>query len=709
MRDRTTVQRLHLHWRRTELSSKETELSNRAVISLQDNARELWPIDKTNSCAMQARIPAGAAAQIGASDGDVLLFTNEEGVSAAARLYGPVDDAENVRLHPKVHATLVAGIGANAVTVERRDEVSLSHVVFSSSVLVATSPGESAKITEALVAGATPCTEGQDLYVWVGGAGRTLRVESCVPSVGTVTADSVVELTTRAGTGAVRGSRVSDIGGLEDTVSTLRELVEAPVTSPFIYQQLGVTPPRGVILHGPPGCGKTLLARSISSVPGVDLMFLDGPSLVSGLRGESERVIRTVFEGAVAHAPAVIVIDELDSIAPSRGKGGSQSDVRLVGALLSMMDGLHAVDGVLVIGTTNRVDAIDPALRRPGRFDRELYVPPPTAQERRDILAVHTRRMPLDVGVHEYLDSLADLTSGYVGADLAALCREAALNRVRVSRTAHEANSDLAIGREDFEAALGRTQPSLLRAASADTRPPEWRSIVGFERTKRQLRGLAALALEDVGGPLPSEGILLTGEPGSGKTLLASALADEMGANLLVLRGSDVFSRWLGESEAGIRDLFRLADQIRPSIVLLDQIDALGDGSGAIGQGEATRRVLSQLSTEIDRVTRLGGVLVVGTALEASAVDPMLRRSGRMGAEVRVPNPTRDERIALAVRHLKELSGPPSVPVADIEGLAEALADKTSGQTMADVETAVRKHCAGVFDEGDASDSSDRR
>ncbi|MEM4568163.1 MAG: CDC48 family AAA ATPase [Thermofilaceae archaeon] len=482
-----------------------------------------------------------------------------------------------------------------------------------------------------------------------------------------------------------------DIGDLEEAKQKIRELVELPMKYPQLFKRLGIDPPKGVLLYGPPGCGKTLLAKAVANETEAYFIAINGPEIMSKFYGESEQRLREIFEEAKEHAPAIIFIDEIDAIAPKREEVTGEVEKRVVAQLLALMDGLEARGDVIVIAATNRPNAIDPALRRPGRFDREIEIPVPDKRGRYEILMVHTRNMPLAEDVD--LRKLAEITHGYTGADLAALCREAAMRALRrilpkIDLSKGELPPDvldeLKVTMQDFMDAYREITPSALREIEIEVPNVRWSDVGGLEEVKQQLR-------EAVEWPLrypesfkrlgidPPKGVLLYGPPGCGKTLLAKAVATESEANFIAVKGPEIFSKWVGESERAIREIFRKARQAAPCIVFIDELDALAPlrGLGYADSG-VTERVVSQLLTEMDGLEKMEGVVVMGATNRPDIIDPALLRPGRFDRIIYVPPPDRAARLEILKVHTRRM------PLAEDVDL-EKIADATEGYTGADL------------------------
>jgi transitional endoplasmic reticulum ATPase len=489
-----------------------------------------------------------------------------------------------------------------------------------------------------------------------------------------------------------------DIGGLSTQIREVREFVELPLVFPQVYRQLGISPPRGVIFYGAPGTGKTLLARSVANEISAQLFYINGPEVVGTYSGETEANLRKVFAEASMNPPSIIFIDELDAIAPFRRMAASHSDARSVTQLLALLDGLKNAEGVIVIGTTNRLEAIDPALRRAGRFDREIYFPTPTAEAREQILRVHTREMPLSDGALEAVPEIAERAYGYVGADLMELSREAGLNTLRRASTSFIASpsvanyppaEDLVVLVEDFEEALGKVHPSAMRESLIAYPNVTWKDIGGLERVKSRLRDLVEKPLlhPEVfarAGLSSHLGVLLHGPPGTGKTLLAQAIARESGVNFIPIQGPELFSQWLGESEESVRHIFNVAGRTEPCVIFFDQLDAVVPKRGDL-EHEGTRapqRVVNQLLAELDGMEQRGQVIVIGATNRLSMVDPAAMRPGRFGVHLHVGVPDAADRAAILRIHLGKASLDDDL---HLDQLIDHLLPRTEGLVGADL------------------------
>ena len=469
------------------------------------------------------------------------------------------------------------------------------------------------------------------------------------------------------------------IGGLGERMDRIRELVKLPLQKPEVFERLGIKPPTGVLLHGPPGCGKTLIARTLAKSAGVRFFSISGPEIINKYYGESEARLRKLFDQAQREAPAILFIDEIDALAPKRDQSFGDLEKRVVAQLLTLMDGLDDRGQVIIFGATNRPNALDPALRRPGRFDREIEIPVPDQLGRREILEIHTKPMPLTRGVD--IDEMARQTHGFVGADLAALCREAALQALRrvLKRTsvAQLDSGSIKVGLPDFAAAFREVEPSALRETVISVPNVKWEEVGGLSNVKSRL-------IEAVEWPLryghlfaqaglrPSQGILLAGPPGCGKTLLAKALATESQANFVAMKGADLHSKYVGESEQRLRDIFRRARQAAPCILFFDELDAFLPARGMMGLDAAvSERILAQFLVEMDGIEELKGVLVLGATNRVDRLDEAILRPGRFDEIVKFAPPDSKEREEILGIHLKQKPISEEVDTTYLSGLTE--------------------------------------
>jgi len=485
-----------------------------------------------------------------------------------------------------------------------------------------------------------------------------------------------------------------DIGGLEDELQRIREMIELPLKHPEVFGRLGIDPPKGVLLYGPPGTGKTLIARAVANEAGANFYAIQGPEIMSKFYGQSEERLRELFTEAEKNAPSVIFIDELDSIAPKRDEVQGEVERRVVAQLLTLMDGLTARGNVIVIAATNREEAIDPALRRPGRFDREIEIGVPTAAGRQEIMQIHTRGMPLEENVQ--MDHIARITHGFVGADLASLAREAAMKCLRrylpeidlEKPIPAEILERMKVTAQDFNDALKEIEPSAMREVFIEVPTVTWADVGGLDEVKKELHEAVELPMEDPGsftrlGIKPPRGVLLFGAPGTGKTLLARAIATESKANFISIKGPEIMSKWVGESEKAVRMIFKKAKQVSPSIVFLDELDAIAPKRGGHFDSGATERVVNQLLTSMDGLEDLESVMVIAATNRPDIVDPALLRPGRFDKLILIPVPDESSRMKILQVHTKDM------PLEKVD--LAAISKRLEGYVGADIENLCRE------------------
>ena len=508
--------------------------------------------------------------------------------------------------------------------------------------------------------------------------------------------ESPVDVSKIEGVGNLVDVSYEDIGGLKEEVKKVREMIEIPLKRPELFEKLGIAPPKGVLMHGPPGTGKTLLAKAVASESDAHFIAINGPEIMSKYVGGSEENLREYFEEAEENSPSIIFIDELDAIAPKREETNGEVERRTVAQLLTLMDGLKSRGQVVVIGATNRPDSLDPALRRPGRFDREIEIGVPDTEERKEVLEIHTRNMPLAEDVD--LDKIANTTHGFVGADLESLCKEAAMRVVR--RILPEIQNDEEIPKEvmekivvtgdDFKSAQKEIQPSALREVLVQIPDIKWEDIGGLEDVKQELKEAVEWPLKHPEtfqrlGIRPPKGTLLYGIPGTGKTLLAKAVASESEANFISVKGPELLSKWVGESEKGVREVFRKAKQAAPTVIFFDEIDAIASArSGNDTDSGVTKRVVNQLLTEMDGLEELEDVAIIAATNRPDILDAGLMRPGRFDRHIQVKEPDEEARIAIFKVHTKDM---PLASDVDIKKLAK----NTDGYVGADIEAVCRE------------------
>jgi transitional endoplasmic reticulum ATPase len=665
-----------------------------------------------------ARMPRSAFQALGITEGDPVEIEGKR-ITAAFALpaYSEDETLEVVRLDGLQRANADTSSGGH-VTIRRAESRPATRVVFAPSVrdLRLQGPTEALKrvfFGRPMVAGDLVATHGHQPVQNVPPQVRRmfnapayalteirLQVVSTTPK-GIVHIDEHTEVELRAEFEELRDSRgvinYDDVGGMDDTIQQLREMVELPLRYPELFTRLGVDPPKGVLLHGPPGTGKTRLAQAVANESDAQFFTINGPEIMGSAYGESEKRLREVFEEATRSAPSIVFIDEIDSIAPKRQNVSGEAEKRLVAQLLTLMDGLQARSNLVVIAATNRPDAIDEALRRPGRFDREIVIGVPDEQGRREILGIHTRGMPLGEGVD--LQELARGTHGFVGADLAALAREAAIEAVRriMPRLDLEARTippevleDLQVEKDDFRAALKRVQPSAMREVMVQAPTIGWSDIGGLDDAEEKLREGVELPLKNPAaferlGIRPAKGFLLYGPPGTGKTLLAKAVAKEAEANFISMKSSDLLSKWYGESEQQISRLFARARQVAPCVLFIDEIDSLVPARGSeANEPQVTARVVNTILAEMDGMEELNSIVVIGATNRPWLVDPALLRPGRFDELIYVGAPTEDGRRHILGIHTRDM------PLAGDVDLA-AIAVQTDRYTGADLEDVTRR------------------
>ena len=674
------------------------------------------PLKQKDAGRRLAAIDRVAAEELGLSGGDIVRVEGSDGAAIARVWPGyPEDDGTGVvridgRLRQEAGVGIDDRVTVESVDVSRAESVTIA---FPSQLRVR---GQIAPFIRDKLSG-QPVTEGQTIrtsmgFGLMGGQSQAvpMKVASTTPS-GTVviTDDTEIEISeipaeelterSEGGDGSGEGPDVAyeDIGGLDSELEQVREMIELPMRHPELFKRLGIDPPKGVLLHGPPGTGKTLIAKAVANEIDASFHNISGPEIMSKYYGESEEQLREIFEEASEEAPSIIFMDELDSIAPKREEAGGDVERRVVAQLLSLMDGLEERGEVVVIGATNRVDAIDQALRRGGRFDREIEVGVPDRDGRKEILQVHTRNMPLTDGID--LDEYAENTHGFVGADLESLAKESAMHALRRIRPELDLESDeidadvlnsIQVTESDFKEAMKGIEPSALREVFVEVPDVTWDQVGGLEGTKERLRETIQWPLEypEVFEELDmqaAKGVLMYGPPGTGKTLLAKAVANEAESNFISIKGPELLNKYVGESEKGVREVFSKARENAPTIVFFDEIDSIaterGKNSGDSGVGE---RVVSQLLTELDGLESLEDVVVIATTNRPDLIDSALLRPGRLDRHVHVPVPDEEARRKILEVHTRDK------PLADDVDL-DALARKAEGYVGADLEAVARE------------------
>jgi len=645
----------------------------------------------------RARLPMAAMMKIGVKPGDFLELKGREIAAAAA---WPSDDDSGSSL-VRIDGSIRRNLG---VTLNEFVDVSKAVVRAATGVILAPL-SRSVQLDEDFESfvknriKGMPLVEGSSLSIVVLGNPVSFKVLRVSPKGIVVSEDSTrLKIETKLAEALMTDQRVTyeDIGGLREQLRRLREIVELPLRFPELFARLGIEPPRGVLLYGPPGCGKTMIAKALANESQAKFYSINGPEIMSKYYGETEAKLREIFKDARESAPSLVFIDEIDAIAPKREEVFGEVEKRMVAQLLSLMDGLSERGNVVVIGATNRIDDVDLALRRPGRFDREVEIGVPNTGGRLEILQIHTAGMPLAGDVD--LKRLSSITNGYTGADLKALCREAALGALRrvvphseidIRSVPSSALEKLTVDMEDFLEAYKGIVPTALREFYVEVPQTRWEDVGGLDKVKE---ALSENIIEAVRHPEefkkkgiePPRGVLLYGPPGCGKTLLAKALAAESQTNLIVIRGPEILSKWLGESEKAIRDIFRKARSSSPCIILFDEIDSVGKTRYASEEAWSGETVLSQLLTQIDALYSGEGVFIIGSTNRPDLLDPSLLRPGRLGLLFYVAPPDEDGRLSIIkilVSHM---------PLASDVDLA-SLAKLTVNYTGADLDSLCRE------------------
>ncbi|MGV3555505.1 MAG: CDC48 family AAA ATPase [Croceibacterium sp.] len=665
-----------------------------------------------------ARMPRSAFQKLGITEGDFVQIEGKRVTSAVAMAAYDEDEAlEVVRLDGLQRANAETSSGEH-VQIRRAETKPATRVVFAPAQreMRLQGPTEALKrvfFNKPLSAGDLVATHGQQPVQNVPPQVQRmfnapayaltqirLQVIATTPK-GLVHIDENTEVELRSEFEEPRDSRgiinYDDVGGMEDTIKALREMVELPLRYPELFTRLGVDPPKGVLLHGPPGTGKTRLAQAVANESDAEFFTINGPEIMGSAYGESEKRLREVFEEAERSQPAIVFIDEIDSIAPKRQNVSGEAEKRLVAQLLTLMDGLQSRSNLVVIAATNRPDAIDEALRRPGRFDREIVIGVPDEKGRREILGIHTRGMPLGEGVD--LNEISRSTHGFVGADLAALAREAAIEAVRrimpkldldAREIPPEVLEELQVEKNDFREALKRVQPSAMREVMVQAPTIGWDDIGGVDEAEEKLREGVELPLKnpqafDRLGIRPAKGFLLYGPPGTGKTLLAKAVAKEAEANFISMKSSDLLSKWYGESEQQISRMFARARQVAPCVIFIDEIDSLVPARGSGGsEPQVTARVVNTILAEMDGMEELNSIVVIGATNRPNLVDPALLRPGRFDELVYVGPPDAKGREMILGIHTRAM---PLAKDVDLKSLAK----RTERYTGADLEDVVRR------------------
>jgi transitional endoplasmic reticulum ATPase len=644
-----------------------------------------------------ARIDYDSMDTLNASTGDVIELKGKRRTVAKCLPLYPSDEGKGI--------IRIDGLGRNnsgiaigdTITVKKIKAVPAEKVVVAP--LEAIPPIDERYLADALES--VPLIKGDNVMVPYFGGRLTFQVIGVTPAADAVlvTQKTTFHIAEKGET--LRGVpqvTYEDIGGIRDEIKKVREMIELPLRHPEIFEKLGIEAPKGVLLYGPPGTGKTLLAKAVANESNAHFISISGPEIMSKFYGESEARLREIFKEAREKAPSIIFVDEIDSIAPKREEVTGEVERRVVSQMLSLMDGLEARGKVIVISATNRPNAIDPALRRPGRFDREIEIKVPDKKGRQEILQIHTRNMPLageDQDLPVKIEKVASISHGYVGADLEYLCKEAAMKCLRrllpelnleEEKIPPETLDKLVVNSEDFKKALVEVTPSGMREVFIENPDVSWDKVGGLAEVKKELMEAVEWPMkfpglyDSLGHKMP-RGILLHGPSGTGKTLMAKAVATQSEANFVSVRGPELLSKWVGESERGIREIFKRARQSAPCVIFFDEIDSIAPIRGAGGETAVTERVVSQLLTELDGMENMHGVVVLAATNRADMIDPALLRPGRFDKIIQIPLPDKDSRKSVIEIHAKDIPLADGADKVDFDKIAEL----TDGLSSADV------------------------
>ena len=645
------------------------------------------------------RIDSKTKTELGVSTGDIVKLTGKK--SALAIVWQAHQDDEGlemIRIDGILRQNAGVGLG-DKVKVEAVETKDAKKLVLAPKEAVRYSAGFDTYVKKRLVG--KPILKGNLLPVGIFGTSIPLIVKQVFPNGPViVTEETEVNITTEPIKEVTNVPILTydDVGGLHDAIQKLREMVELPLRHPELFERLGIDPPKGVLLYGPPGTGKTLLAKAVANESDANFFYIGGPEVISKFVGESEERLRKLFADAQENAPSIIFIDEIDAIAPKREEVFGEVEKRIVSQLLTLMDGMKTRGDVIIIGASNRPDAIDPALRRPGRFDREIEIGVPNSDDRKEILQIHTRNMPIPEK-EKIIREFANITYGYTGADLALLTKEAALKSLR--RILPEINMEenfipskilesIHVNRDDFFSALAEIQPSALREVFVERPLTKWEDIGGLENTKKEIQDAVELPLNkpevfEEMGIRPLKGILLFGPPGTGKTLIAKAVANECKANFISISGAMVLNKFVGESEKAVREIFKKTRMSAPCILFIDEIDAITPHRGTANEGNrVTERVVDTLLTEMDGLRSLKNVIVIAATNRPDILDPALTRGGRFDRVIEIGLPDEEARFMIIKIHTKKMPLDKSVKLRE-------LAKVTDGYTGADLENMIRE------------------
>ena len=644
-----------------------------------------------------ARIDYDSMDTLNASTGDVIELKGKRRTVAKCLPLYPSDEGKGI--------IRIDGLGRNnsgiaigdTITVKKIKAVPAEKVVVAP--LEAIPPIDERYLADALES--VPLIKGDNVMVPYFGGRLTFQVIGVTPAADAVlvTQKTTFHIAEKGET--LRGVpqvTYEDIGGIRDEIKKVREMIELPLRHPEIFEKLGIEAPKGVLLYGPPGTGKTLLAKAVANESNAHFISISGPEIMSKFYGESEARLREIFKEAREKAPSIIFVDEIDSIAPKREEVTGEVERRVVSQMLSLMDGLEARGKVIVISATNRPNAIDPALRRPGRFDREIEIKVPDKKGRQEILQIHTRNMPLadeEQPLPVKIEKIAAVSHGYVGADLEYLCKEAAMKCLRrllpelnleEEKIPPETLDKLIVNADDFKKALVEVTPSGMREVFIENPDVSWDKVGGLAEVKKELMEAVEWPMkfpglyDNLGHKMP-RGILLHGPSGTGKTLMAKAVATQSEANFVSVRGPELLSKWVGESERGIREIFKRARQSAPCVIFFDEIDSIAPIRGAGGETAVTERVVSQLLTELDGMENMHGVVVLAATNRADMIDPALLRPGRFDKIIRIPLPDKESRKSVIEIHSKDIPLAEGADKVDFDKIS----DLTDGLSSADV------------------------
>jgi transitional endoplasmic reticulum ATPase len=644
------------------------------------------------------RLGTATRDKLSITTGDVVELKGKKETGAVVwRAHAEDEGLRIIRMDGILRQNAEISLG-DKVTVKKASSKDAKKVIFSPTQAIRFSVGFGDFIKRRLLG--RPITAGDRVVVGVLGTTLPFLVNQTVPTGITKVTDYtdvvVREEPSKAEKLGISAIAYEDIGGLKDEVQKVRELIELPMKHPELFDRLGIEPPKGVLLHGPPGTGKTLIARAVANETNAYFISLNGPEIMSKFYGESEENLRRMFKDAEENAPSIIFVDELDAIAPKREDVHGEVERRVVAQLLALMDGLKSRGKLVVIGATNRPEALDPALRRPGRFDREIIIGVPDRNGRKEILQIHTRGMPLvnEENIKDKkakkedivnLDGLADITHGFVGADLEALCKEAAMNSLRrvlpkinleEETIPSEVLENLQVKKGDFTEAYKNIDPSALREVFVEIPDVKWSDVGGLEEVKQELREAVEWPIKFPQsfakmGIKPPKGVLIFGPPGCGKTLIAKAIANESEANFISVKGPEILSKWVGESEKGMRQIFKKAKQSAPTIVFFDEVDAITSMRGLEVGARVGERVLNQLLTELDGIEELHNVMIIAATNRPDLIDTALLRPGRFDKVLLVPAPDDDARLEIFKVHTREMPLDEDVDLKRLVGRSE--------------------------------------